>query len=210
MKKQLYIMRGLPGSGKSFETETLRQKLGMPHSQVFSSDDFWVQDVLTEMRSLPAEQVDKAYYDELLKEVYRSRWSFETVPQAHKWNYNRFKDAVLQGLSPLIADSVNGKARDMRGYVALAEEHGYEIFIREPSSPWWMDHRHMLEDKQANGTALENFSRFLAGFHQGMEEKYGAKGNQHGVPLDAIRNMMRKWQTNLTVDDVMGRSERRF
>jgi predicted kinase len=206
--KQLLIMRGLPGSGKSFEVEKLRRHYQIPYEQIFASDDWWVRDVLAEMRASPPDQVDHDYYNELIKETYRSRWSPDTLGQAHGWNYGRFRGAVEAGVPMLIVDSVNGKARDMRGYVKLGEAHGYTITIWEPTSPWWLDHKEMLRDKQANGTALEDFARFLAGFHQGYEAKYGAKGNQHGVPLDAIRNMIRRWQPDLTVDDVAGRSGR--
>jgi hypothetical protein len=93
---------------------------------------------------------------------------------------------------------------EAKRYVKNAMECGYTVNIQEPTSPWWMDHRHMLEDKQTNGTALEDFARFLAGFHDGMNKKYGIKGNGHSVPLDVIRGMIRRWQPNLTVEDIIG------
>lgn len=201
-------MRGFPGSGKSYEARSLCQKYGgNPDDNIFSTDDFWVWEVLQDYRQAKLDPTcDHVYWQELLLDTYRANWTAEKLGRAHNWNHQRFETAVGLDISPVVVDNTNVKARDIRGYVQTAEEAGYEIQIHEPNSPWWLDHRAMLEAKQANGTALENFARFLAGFHEGMSAKYGVKGNTHGCPLDTIRNMIRRWQPNLTVEDIMGRN----
>jgi len=87
----------------------------------------------------------------------------------------------------------------------MAKDNGYNIVIKEPESPWWQDHSHMLKDKQKNGKALEDFAVFLAGHHAGMSKKYGTSGNVHGVPLDVIRNMLHRWHPDVTEDDILNK-----
>lgn len=209
-QKLMIIMRGVSGSGKTYTGEQKCRAAGYdPSTHMFSSDHFWIQEVLKQrLEAETRPDFDKAYWDELEFDTYRAGWSPETVSKAHDWNYRRAYDAVSHGFPLVIIDSVFTKARDMRGYVAMGEKFGYKVQIQESESSWWKDHVHMLENKQANGRALEDFARFLAGFHEGMSKKYGTKGNRHGVPLDTIRGMIRRWQTNLTPDDVMGRTNR--
>jgi hypothetical protein len=210
-KKVAIIMRGIPGSGKSY---TARQKClhygGNPHVNIFSTDNFWIEDVLKERLEAESKpDYDKALWDELELETYRSRWGFSRLSQAHGWNLTNFTNAVTSGMTPVIVDNVNTTAKDMYPYVKLAEESGYQVIIQEPESQWWLDHKHMLgEDKRSYGTELEDFARFLGGVHEGYASKYGARGNQHGVPLDTLRAMIRKWQGDLSVDDIMGRTSR--
>lgn len=206
------IMRGLPGSGKSFTAKKLLKKYGGgdPYHHIFSTDDYFIQDVINEKRAKleKDEPVDHQFYDELEKETYRSNWASEKLAAAHNWNFYRFKQAIDNWMTPLIVDNTNVKAFEMRRYVEYAEKAGYKILIEESDAPWWKDHAHMLKNKDKYGRELEDFARFLAGHHQGMAKKYGANGNTHGVPIDVIRRQIRKWQPNLTTDDVMERSDR--
>ncbi len=194
---------------------TARQMLkkygdGDPYEHIFNTDAYFMQDVLNDRREAEKNggPIDHKYYDDLEAETYRKNWSAEKLGVAHGWNFYRFKKAIDQKITPLVVDNTNTQAKEMRNYCEYAEKAGYKIIIQEPESPWWKDHQHMLSDKQKHGTELENFARFLAGHHQGMSDKYGTQGNQHGVPLDTIRNMLRRWQPNLSPDDVMGRSNK--
>lgn len=207
--RTLYIVRGIPGSGKSFIAKQIAEKNKISNDHIFNTDSFFIQDVLNDRREAEkkGEPIDYQYYDELEKETYRKNWSADRLGAAHGWNFARFKRAVDQWMTPLVIDNTNTTAREMRNYVEYAEKAGYKIVIQEPESQWWNDHKHMLNDKQKYGTQLEDFARFLAGHHQGMSKKYGTQGNSHGVPLDTIRNMIRRWQPNLTTDDIMGRTE---
>ena len=228
MKKKIAILlRGIPGSGKSYTARLMLEKYGggAPQDHIFSTDAWFTRHVtearldaekrLAEAKADPeksetialaiAENATAEFYDEMELEEYKKNWRGSCLGVAHEWNIQRYMDAVHRGVTPVIVDNTNVSANDCRGYVAIAEKNGYEVLIQEPTSPWWLDHAHMLTSKQKNGTALEDFARFLAGFHQGMSEKYGTKGNQHGVPLDSIRKMIRRWQPNLTPDVIMGR-----
>jgi len=206
------VMRGIPGSGKSYTAKEMLKKHGggHPHDHIFSTDDFWTQDLRNEIRTKTdaGEDINKPHYDELEKSTYRKNWNHERLGAAHGWNFNRFTTAVDQWMTPLIVDNTNVSAKEMKRYIEYAEKSGYTVNVQEPQSQWWKDHAHMLHDKQTNGTALEDFARFLSGHHQGMTKKYGAGGNTHGVPIDVIRNMIRRWQPGLTADEVMGRTEK--
>jgi hypothetical protein len=211
-EKMLILMRGIPGSGKSYTARSIcvQRKLD-PYLHIFSTDHFFCKDVMEQRRSVEGNpDYDPAFWDELEIETYRSNWCYEDLACAHGWNHCRVDAALRDGLALVIVDNTNTKAKEMKRYAKMGEEAGYKILVQEPTSQWWIDHQHMLRDKQKFGRELEDFARFLAGFHQGMEAKYGAKGNQHGVPLQVIRNMIRGWECDLTIDDIMGRTDRKF
>jgi predicted kinase len=200
--KILIIMRGIPGSGKSYTAKQMLEKYGGgdPHDHIFSTDDFFTQDVRAFRRDNPESDID---FDTWEKEEYRKNWNGDSLKKAHDWNFDRFKEAINNGVTPVIVDNTNTKSLEMKRYVEYGVKYGYHIIIKEPDSQWWLDHSHMLSDKKKHGRKLEDFARLLAGHHQGMSKKYGTEGNQHGVPLQVIRNMIARWQPNLTVDDIV-------
>ena len=207
-EKICYIMRGIPNSGKSFTAKQILKSYGEnldPKDHIFSTDDFYIQDLLKEKRAKQAagEPIDHDYYNQLEKETYRANWHPSKLGQAHGWNQYRFKEAVDNGITPLLVDNTGITAKECYFYVKCAKENGYKVIIKESDSPWWKDISPLLVNKQKYGTELENFARFLAGHHKGLSEKYGTSGNQHGVPLDVIRNMIRKWQPNLTPEEIL-------
>jgi NEDD4-binding protein 2 len=202
-EKVCIIMRGLSGSGKSFTAREQSRKYGGTEDNIFSTDDFFVSDVKSQRKAAPPDQQDDTYWNELEGETYRANWNPEKLHAAHNWNHRRVEEAMKSGLTPIVVDNTNIRPREIRPYIKMAEQYGYKPVIQEPTSPWWNDHAHMLHDKQKYGKELEDFARYLAGYHQGYEQKYGARGNVHGVPLDTIRNMIRRWQPNLTVDKVL-------
>jgi len=105
-QKTLYIMRGLPGSGKS----TLSEHLG-EGGVILASDDFFM--------------VDGEY-----------RFDKDKLKEAHPWNWGRVENAMKQHISPIVADSTNVESWEMRPYVELALKYGYNIEIKEPQTPW--------------------------------------------------------------------------
>jgi hypothetical protein len=209
--KTVYLVRSTSGGGKSYTARQILQNHGGGNEQdhIFTTDDFFIQDVLKERQALKAQgkPVDDDFYNELEKDIYRKNWRGDMLHRAHKWNFERFKQAVQQGVNPVIVPNTFVSAWELKPYVAEAEANGYKVIIQESSSPWWKDHAHMLDNKDNHKAEIEEFANFLAGYHQGMAKKYGVKGgNEHGVPLDTIKSQLRKWQPNLTADEVMGRN----
>lgn len=206
-QKNCIIMRGLSGSGKSYTAKEVLKQYGEdldPSNHIFGADDYFILDILKEKQDKRdrGEDIDEKYYSELEPEIYRANWSVDKLRAAHDWNFRRFKNALSHNITPIIIDNTNVQAWEMENYVIAAKKAGYNIFVQEPTSPWWQDHAHMLSDKGKHGRELEDFARFLAGHHHGMADKYGVKGgNEHGVPLTTLRKKIRQWQPNLTPED---------
>jgi len=154
VSKILVIMRGLPGSGKSFTAKQVG-KGGV----VYGSDDFF-------MVHDPKEGKKTYQFNEKL------------LGHAHLWNAGRVKAAMSKGISPIVVDNTNVKFEYAKPYVDAAREHGYEVRIQEPESPWWEEHfgQDMSpEDEEA------------------LVQRLLEKG-QHDVPEDKLRKMMSEWE----------------
>lgn len=156
---QLIIIRGLPGSGKSTLAKELRAK--NPTLLSFVTDDFFMR---------PKEE----HGEELIYDFDLSR-----IREAHGWNEQRFKEAILRGHSPLVVENTQCMFWECKFYVQLAVECGYKVTFMEPSTPWWL---------QRDVEELE-------------------RRNQHGVSRETIEHMLGRWQDDITVEKVLN-SER--
>ncbi|XP_047990650.1 uncharacterized protein LOC125229758 [Leguminivora glycinivorella] len=112
--KILILMRGLPGSGKSFLARELIEYMcpDMNHkSFIFSTDDFF---------------------------MHRGRYEFQKhmLPEAHFWNQNRVYEAMGRDVSPIIIDNTNVEIRHMEPYVRAGVRKSYVIEVLEPNTPW--------------------------------------------------------------------------
>jgi predicted kinase len=145
--KIFYILRGLPGSGKSFLAKQLAGKTGT----AFASDDFFID--------------EEGNY----------KWDADKLTAAHRWNFERVKKAISQGISPIILDNTNVTKLDLRQIKPLieyAENQGYKVRIEETKTPWAFNPEEL------------------------------SKRNTHGVPLESIRDKIRSWYQNPTVEDI--------
>ena len=169
----IYIMRGVPGSGKSFDAKNLA---GDP-SRVFSTDDWFEQQ--------PG--------------GYRANWAVDKLFKAHKWNENRVRAALQRGLTPVVVDNTNMSSRDARPYVEMARQYQYWPEIKESTSPWWAKITELLKNKALNADELNSWAEKLStGFeHDGKEIK-----NTHGVPSFAIERRCFRGNRPYTVDDI--------
>ena len=126
MEKKFIIMRGLPGSGKSF----LAKKLVGKQGQIFSTDDYW-------------------YLEN--PEIYN--FKIEKLSLAHEWNRRRVLKAIESLIPVVIIDNTNVTLVDMQYYVRhilLAQKNGYKVEIREPDSSWAFDIDELLVKNQHN------------------------------------------------------------
>ena len=149
----LYIMRGCPGSGKS----TLATELKGRNGRVFSTDDFFVQS--------------------------DGRYAFDPkkVAAFHKRNQERAREAISEGVSPVVIDNTNTTYWEMRPYVETGLRHGYRIEFVEPTTPWKYDTCEL------------------------------SRRNSHGVNEETIKRMLKRFQKNPTVAKVLGkRGKKRF
>lgn len=97
--KILYILRGPSGVGKS----TKAKELGISGTTL-STDDFWMKD-------------GKYVFDPL------------RIAEAHQWNQKRTRECLKKGISPIIVDNTNIEAWEMKPYVYMAQEFGYQVQI---------------------------------------------------------------------------------
>jgi len=95
------------------------------------------------------------------------------LSNAHKWNIKNAVDEMMEYKTPLvIIDNTNTCKWEALPYVLIAETAGYDIEIREPDTEWKTNVRELM------------------------------KHNKHGVPVFAIINMRKRWETDFTVDHI--------
>ena len=100
----IFVLRGLPGSGKSTISEIL--KLIHKDSLVLSSDDyFW--DVGTN-----SHKFDK-----------------DKIQEAHKWNFDRFKKSIEVKVPIIIVDNSNVKLFHYHHYLDYGQRHNYLVTV---------------------------------------------------------------------------------
>jgi predicted kinase len=143
-EKTMYIMRGISGSGKSTMAKTL-----VPEGNIFSTDEFFM--------------VNGEY-----------KFNPSKLGIAHKWNFDRVRKAVEDGITPIAVDNTNTQSWEAKNYVDLAKENGYDIQVRESNTPWAKD----------------------------LEELH--KKNTHGVPKEAIKRMLDRFEDEETFKKGIG------
>lgn len=114
----MYIMRGLPGSGKSTRARQIAQG-----GQIFSTDDFFTIQ-------------GKYQYDP------------EFISDAHFWNVTRVQEAIKQGISPIVVDNTNVQAWEMKPYAQMAVNAGYQVKVVEPDTSWAFDAAELAKRNQ--------------------------------------------------------------
>ena len=127
-------MRGLPACGKSHAAKQLVAHGGV----VLETDEYFYTQVGT----------DATQYD----------WSDDLLPAARAWNLARFRAALGQGVSPIVVDRGNGRNAETREYVELARQHGYDVQLKEPDSPWWLEIRELLRNRSVNRPQLDEWA----------------------------------------------------
>jgi predicted kinase len=99
-KKAVFIMRGLPGSGKS----TIVDSVSGAFDYVASADRFFLQ-------------AGKYNFEPSL------------IGSAHKWCLRKFVDAIIAYLGDVFVDNTNTSISEFDHYVKLAKTYGYRPVI---------------------------------------------------------------------------------
>ncbi len=173
-EKIVYLMRGLPACGKSHTARPLADRTGI----VLETDQYFYLDVGN----------DPTAYD------YRE----ELLPKARQWNLDRFLSAMDASESPIVIDRGNDLSVETHQYVVLVREHGYQVELREPDSPWWQELRVLLKYKQhVSSDLLDQWADALA----------KRSRETHRVPTKTIRKWIEAWRSDLTVDEILAADE---
>jgi predicted kinase len=169
-RKIVYLMRGLPACGKSHMARRLAGEKGL----VLETDQFFYSQVGD----------DPAKYD----------YSEELLPTARAWNLDRFHQAIAEGVTPTVVDRGNGLNQETMQYARYAVDHGYDVELAEPDSPWWQELRVLLKYKQfVDATLFDTWSKRLA----------DATRDTHRVPSSVIRTWMTDWRYDITVEAIL-------
>ena len=168
--KQVYLMRGLPGCGKSHTARRLAGDRGM----VLETDQYFYTQVGN----------DPASYD----------YSEDLLPQARKWILTKFREALSNGISPIVIDRGNGLNPETRDFAICAVEHGYRVELAEPDSQWWQELRVLLKHKQYVASEL---------FDAWARKLSDSTRHDHRVPAATIRSWMASWRHDITVEQIL-------
>ena len=98
--KIVYLMRGLPCCGKSFTARRLAGDTGI----VLETDEYFYHCVGD----------DPARYD----------YDARALPDARRWNFERFLRAVADCVSPIVVDRGNDVSPESCQYARHAVDHG--------------------------------------------------------------------------------------
>ncbi|CAL8068792.1 unnamed protein product [Calicophoron daubneyi] len=111
----MFILRGPPGSGKSYICECIRTRF--PTAKVCSADEFWY---------LESGGVEYQF-------------DISRVSEAHEWCQNRAFNEAQAGSSPLVIDNTNIRSWETRYYTDLARKFNYTVIMVVPQTPWRFD-----------------------------------------------------------------------
>lgn len=113
LQLELFIMRGVPGSGKSSLAREMKRDYH-DEGQILSTDDFFIRDGL--------------YCFDASK-----------LQEAHQWNIDRAEMNMQANATPIFIDNTNTHRWEAKPYVELALFHNYSIAFIEPHTQWWLD-----------------------------------------------------------------------
>lgn len=128
---KLILVRGLPGSGKSYLAEKLQQefiKAGLTCS-VYSTDDFFVYD-------------NNYNFDPTLLSV------------AHTWNRGRVMRSMMKKVDVIIVANTFTKTWEVEPYYNDSKKFGYTLELKQPKTAWAFDKEECFK-RNTHGVPLE-------------------------------------------------------
>lgn len=113
---KLVILRGLPGSGKSYlAAQILKTELASGKTaEIFSTDNFFM--------------IDGKYVFDASK-----------LPDFHQKNFNAAQAAMQRGLETVIVDNTNTQGWEMSRYINAALKLGRTVEVHTPQTSWAWD-----------------------------------------------------------------------
>jgi len=109
-EKELFIIRGLPGSGKTTLANSI---LGTGAGIIHSSDDFFTS------------KKNVFHFDKL------------KLNEALKFNQKQCEESCSKGILRIIVDDNHVKRWSVKPIIETGKKYNYKIIIREPETTWW-------------------------------------------------------------------------
>lgn len=105
-RKLMFILRGLPGAGKTTRARELKKECASEGCAILSADDFFLYTVGG-------------------KVVYR--FDPTQLQMAHDMAVDRTRQEAEKGTPTIVIDNTNAKRRDFQQYLDIAKLHGYQV-----------------------------------------------------------------------------------
>lgn len=158
----VYIMRGLPGSGKSTKADKIQKSYEESYDEVrrLSFDDYFMED----------------------GEYKFSIEKYHGTGGARFQCMVKFLDAISKGYSCIIVDNTHPTWEHCEKYVKVALDNGYEVMFTESDTPWAWDPEECAE-KNRHGVPVEEISRRLSIYEKTEDilEKCIEYCNENGI-----------------------------
>ncbi len=136
MDRTVFIMRGVPGSGKSTVAEQIVESYGYcgpgPAPVIHSTDDLCM--------------VDGEY-----------QFDIELAGERHAQNLENFRGSLEKGVQAVIVDNTNVKVSQYAPYVEAAQAAGYTVVFVELHHPALM----VAVDRNTHGVDLETINQMM-------------------------------------------------
>lgn len=138
--KAVYILRAVPGSGKSLLADNLKRMVKAEGGEcvICCADDFFMKDG-------------------------KYVWDGDKIGNAHMWCKDKFYNAIIKSVDTIIVSNTNTTAKDVKHYRNIAIEHGYMVFVMTLEN--WHDGKdeHNVPDdiKLAMADSLKNSLRLF-------------------------------------------------
>lgn len=143
----LILMRGYPGSGKSYLAKEKQGELG----KICSADDFFM--------------VGGEY-----------QWKPHLLKDAHAQCREKAQSYMQDGAKLVIIDNTNMTYADMKPYIDMADQYGYTIEFAYPSQVWSWDVVECAV-RNVHKVPLESIQKMAARYqcHNKVEKEAGRK-----------------------------------
>jgi predicted kinase len=116
MNKIMWIMRGLPGSGKSTKAKMIADSA----RQIYKCDS-----IILSTDDIISGRNGEGYL-----------YCPDYHAQAHALNQLKAREACKKGIQCVIIDNTNTKWDEMKPYFAIAKEFDYNVKLEEPDTDW--------------------------------------------------------------------------
>uniref|UniRef100_A0A182MCP8 Smr domain-containing protein n=1 Tax=Anopheles culicifacies TaxID=139723 RepID=A0A182MCP8_9DIPT len=155
----MVLMRGAPGSGKSYLARTLidHTSEGDYRNHIFSADDYF-----------------------MVNEVYK--FQPDAIDAAHRFNQQNVLAKARDGWSPIVVDNTNIRLWEMFEYVKIAAAHGYFLEVLEPMT-YWRNSSRSLAIRNTHGVPEPKIKNMLQNFEKltNVQELYRLCNLEHAL-----------------------------